>query len=201
MLSWADVQSTNPSAKQALSWLSGLDTHVVCGRVLEEDEGEFSTDDVICMRFNAQSNKGGSLPPRPPPPSPSPSSNSSQQEMEDRKEDEQSSSKKRSNVDDHGGKRSKKKKAPPPTTGWKKTKAPLQAKIALKKHVKIQWAQLFHILKNDSQQASIPKSVPNNFYYFGTVTAHGKNKSSWNVRFDVLPFDDNVVENIACTKP
>ena len=42
--------------------------------------------------------------------------------------------------------------------------------------------------------------MPNNFYYFGTVTACGKTKSSSNVRFDVLPFDDNVMENIAHAK-
>ena len=27
-----------------------------------------------------------------------------------------------------------------------------------------------------------------------------QNKSSWNIRFDVLPYNDNVMENIACTK-
>jgi len=44
----------------------------------------------------------------------------------------------------------------------------MQAKIALKKSVEIQQArQLFHILKNDAQLATIPKNVPNNLNYFG----------------------------------
>ena len=37
------------------------------------------------------------------------------------------------------------------------------------------------------QLATIPKNVPNNLNNFGTVNIYEKNKSSLNVKFDVLP--------------
>jgi hypothetical protein len=36
--------------------------------------------------------------------------------------------------------------------------------------------------------------------FFGTVVSHGKNKSSWNVKFDIFPSDDNVIQNISQAK-
>ncbi len=59
---------------------------------------------------------------------------------------------------------------------------------------------LYHILETDEQQGCIPKSLPNNFNFFGTVVASGAGKSTWNVKFDVLPSHDNVICNITRTK-
>jgi hypothetical protein len=41
----------------------------------------------------------------------------------------------------------------------------------------------------------IPKEIPNKYNFFGTVTSRGKNKGLWNVKWDVLPMDKNVVQN------
>jgi hypothetical protein len=57
--------------------------------------------------------------------------------------------------------------------------------------------QLYHILSNDKQHACIPKNVPNDYGFFGTVVSRGNGRSNWNVRFDVLPCDENVVVNIS----
>jgi hypothetical protein len=46
----------------------------------------------------------------------------------------------------------------------------------------------------------IPKNIPNKYNFFGTVISCGKNKSSWNVKWDVLPVDENIISNIAWTK-
>jgi hypothetical protein len=59
---------------------------------------------------------------------------------------------------------------------------------------------LYHILVTDDQQKIIPKDIPNKFQFFGTVVSQGKNKSSWNVKWDVLPESDNVIDNITRSK-
>jgi hypothetical protein len=59
---------------------------------------------------------------------------------------------------------------------------------------------LYHILETDEQQGCIPAALPNNFNFFGTVVARGAGKSTWNLKFDVLPVHDNVMCNITRTK-
>jgi hypothetical protein len=41
----------------------------------------------------------------------------------------------------------------------------------------------------------IPKNIPNKYNLFGTVISCGKNKSSWNVKWDVSPVDENIISN------
>ncbi len=60
--------------------------------------------------------------------------------------------------------------------------------------------QLYHILTSDSQHKMIPKNIPSKYNFFGTVISHGKNKSSWNVKWDVLPIDENIISNIVWEK-
>jgi len=61
-------------------------------------------------------------------------------------------------------------------------------------------SQLYHILVMDEQCKMIPKDIPNKFNFFGTVVSHGKNKSSWNVKWDFLPESDNIINNISRSK-
>jgi len=83
-----------------------------------------------------------------------------------------------------------------PKSTFRKSKENQRVKIGLRKRVKMRRFQLFHCLSTDQQRACIPKNVPNNYTFFGTVFSRGTGKSSWNVKFDVLPADDNVVSNI-----
>ena len=83
-----------------------------------------------------------------------------------------------------------------PKSTFRKSKENQRVKIGLRKRVKMCRFQLFHCLSTDQQRACIPKNVPNNYTFFGTVFSRGTGKSSWNVKFDVLPADDNVVSNI-----
>jgi hypothetical protein len=106
------------------------------------------------------------------------------------------SSKRKANAD--GNINNKWRSQPPKVTGRKDKEA--RVKIAIRKRVKIPCFQLYHILKTDHQRSSIPKTVPNNFMFFGTVTARGRVKNTWNVRFDVLPQEESVVENISRTR-
>ena len=85
---------------------------------------------------------------------------------------------------------------PPKTTGRKNIDNK-RLKIAIRRRVSMQRFQLYHILSNDKQRACIPKGVPNNYSFFGTVVSRGNGRSNWNVRFDVLPCDGNVVANIS----
>jgi len=93
--------------------------------------------------------------------------------------------------------RPKKRKATKTTS---RGKASARIKIKIRKRVKICRSQLFHNLSTDGQRASIPKDVPNKFMFFGTVISRGKGKSSWNVKWDVLPSSENVISNITRTK-
>jgi len=61
--------------------------------------------------------------------------------------------------------------------------------------------QLYHMLVTDEQWQKIPKEIPNKYNFFGTVVSWGKNKSSWNVKWDVLPVNDNMINNISRLKP
>ncbi len=69
-----------------------------------------------------------------------------------------------------------------------------------RQRVKIPWSQLYHILVTDDQWKIIPKDIPNEFQFFGTVVSWGNKKSSWNVNWDVLPESDNVIYNISRSK-
>ena len=57
--------------------------------------------------------------------------------------------------------------------------------------------QLYYILSSDKQHACISKNVPNDNTFFCAVVSRGGDRSSWNVRFDVLPCDENSVVNIS----
>ena len=94
--------------------------------------------------------------------------------------------------------KAKKPNNPPKTTSRKKKVE--RIKIALRKRVKIPRSGLYHILPTDEQRGCIPPGLPNNYNFFGTVVARGAGKSTWNVKFDVLPVHDNVVCNITRTK-
>jgi hypothetical protein len=69
-------------------------------------------------------------------------------------------------------------------------------KIKVQKRVKIPRFQLYHILQSDEQHAAIPKDIPNKYLFFGTVISRDKNKNSWNIKWDALPVNNNVVHNI-----
>jgi hypothetical protein len=73
-------------------------------------------------------------------------------------------------------------------------------KIKIKKWVKIALFQLYHILECDAQHDCIPKNVPNKHMFFGTVVARGKSKNTWNVKWGILPQNNNIVRNITRTK-
>jgi hypothetical protein len=95
--------------------------------------------------------------------------------------------------------RKRKKSIPPKTTGRKNDKND-RVKIKIRRRVKMGRFQLYHILTSDEQRKMIPKDIPNKHNFFGTVVSRGNNKSSWNVRFDILPLDQNVIQNISRTK-
>jgi len=91
-------------------------------------------------------------------------------------------------------------KLPPATMSQKSKVSPKGPKIGVKKRVKNYCSALYHILSTDQQTGCIPKNTPNNHLYFGTITGTGSKKHCWNVKFDVLPHNDNVVSNITCSK-
>jgi hypothetical protein len=95
--------------------------------------------------------------------------------------------------------KSSKNKKPPKTTG-RKSATNERVKIKVRRRVKISRFQLYHLLVTDEQRKKIPKDIPNKYNFFGTVISRGKNKGSWNVKFDVLPVDENVLHNISRVK-
>jgi len=66
-----------------------------------------------------------------------------------------------------------------------------RVKIKVKKRVKIARFQLYNILECNAQRDCIPKNVPNKHMFFGTVVARGKSKNTWNVKWDILPQNNN----------
>jgi hypothetical protein len=75
-----------------------------------------------------------------------------------------------------------------------------RVKIKIRRSVKIPRSQLYHILLTDDQWKMIPKDIPNKFQFFGIIVSGGKNKSSWNVKWDVLPKSNNIIYNIMRSK-
>jgi hypothetical protein len=73
-------------------------------------------------------------------------------------------------------------------------------KIKIRKRVKITRSQLYHILVSDDQRNAIPKNVQNKLLFFGTVISRGKRKSTWNVKWGILPTNNNAVNSITRTK-
>jgi hypothetical protein len=55
-------------------------------------------------------------------------------------------------------------------------------------------------LELDEQRAVIPKYIPNKHMFFGPVVARGRSKNSWNVKWNILPVNHNIIENITRTK-
>jgi hypothetical protein len=70
----------------------------------------------------------------------------------------------------------------------------------VRRTVKIKRSQLYHLLTTDTQRTCIPKDIPNEFCFFGTVTVRGAVKGAWSGKFDVLPINQNVIENISRVK-
>jgi hypothetical protein len=132
-----------------VSGCNGL-IHVPFGWVLEDDEGSFKADSVVCPRCVQV------------------------------------------------GQKSRKRKNPPkPTARKSEGDRNERVKIKIRRTVKIPHSQLYHILTTDEQHKMILKDIPNTFPFFGTVVSHGKNKSSWNAKWDVLSESDNVIHNIS----
>lgn len=99
-----------------------------------------------------------------------------------------------------GEPKGRKRKNPPIPTARKTDNRNERVKIKIRRRVKIPRSQLYHILVTDEQRKMIPKDIPNKFNFFGTVVSRGKNKSSWNVKWDVLPESDNIINNISRSK-
>jgi hypothetical protein len=202
--------------------------HMVCGRVLICDEGDFKEDSVVCPRCDPklQEKRGAGIgasiislinnliqpteqqqisPPTeqqqisPPIEEQQMFQSNEEQQMSPTNEQQMPLPNGQPQEQEQPNTRSRKKrKAPPPTTGRAKKVA--RVKIKVRKRVKIPRFQLYHILQSDEQRAVIPKDIPNKYLFFGTVVSRGKNKNSWNVKWDALPASDNVVQNITRTK-
>ena len=98
-----------------------------------------------------------------------------------------------------------KRLTPPKTTSHKKQKKKDTGDVRIRvgKHIKITCSALFHVLKSKAQQDCLIKDVANSYPYFGTVVKGGGMKSDkkrWDVCFDVLPHEDQIIENMAWTK-
>jgi len=97
-----------------------------------------------------------------------------------------------------------KQNAPPKTTShMKQKKESGDIRIGIGKCMKIQWGQLYHILSSKEQRACLPYGVAQTYNYFGTVLGGGGTKTAkkgWDVCFDILPHDDNVIKNISRNK-
>ena len=65
--------------------------------------------------------------------------------------------------------------------------------------VKSQRKQLFHILETEAQRASLSSEVGNTYNYYGKVVG-GNSFKGWNVQFDLLPHNDNIIKQISQTK-
>jgi len=87
-----------------------------------------------------------------------------------------------------------------PKTIGQKSDTNNRVKIKLQRGVKMIHFQLYHMLVTDEQLHKTPKEIPNKYNFFGTVVSRGKNKSSWNVKWEVLPVNDNVINNISRSK-
>jgi hypothetical protein len=90
-------------------------------------------------------------------------------------------------------------KKPPKTTG-QKSDTNNRVKIKVQRRLKMSRFQLYHMLVTDEQRHKIPKDIPNKYNFISTVVSQGKNKSSWNVKWDVLPVNNNVINNISRSK-
>jgi hypothetical protein len=234
--------------------------HLLCGRCLWEDEGEFKADMVICPRCDPK-RKGSQAPLRPgqglksprrmqplncvpplqpiepqPPPKPAPSRNKLRKtnppqlpttESNQPQVEEPTTETNQPQLLEEPTKESNQPQVEEPTTETnqpqlleeptkesnqpkrKKSVAPKtscrgksvgRVKIKIRRRVKIPRSQFYHLLQSDDQRATIPKDVPNKYMFFGTVISRGKGKSSWNVKWDTLPVDNNVISNITRTK-
>ena len=69
--------------------------------------------------------------------------------------------------------------------------------------MKIERRNLYHILSTDSQRACLPHGVSADYLYFGTVVSGRGTKTirkGWDVKFDVLPMEENIIKNITRSK-
>lgn len=93
---------------------------------------------------------------------------------------------------------------PPKTTSRKKQKSQgNELRIGVGKRVKIKRSNLYHILRTSEQRQCLPHGVSSDYCYAGTVVAGGGVKTAkkgWDVMFDVLPANENIVGNITRNK-
>jgi hypothetical protein len=73
----------------------------------------------------------------------------------------------------------------------KQASGPKAACIKRGERVKVKRVDLYHRL-SDNQKQLIPKNIPNDYCFFGTVTG-GNSKDGWDIKFDILPESDAVV--------
>ena len=211
----AECKAPNHQLRKHCPGCNGL-IHVMCGRVLFDDEGDFKADATVCPRCDPRSEQRTSNQARAQlhgSDSDEEQSTASKHDIEaagrsdafrgpggipeDENNENEGDGRKRRTVSSDGNSKKAKSTLPPKPTGRKKEQA--RVKIAIRKRVKIARSRLYHILATEHQRASIPKDIPNIYCFFGTVVSRSKNKGSWNVKFDVLPVDENVVENIVRT--
>jgi hypothetical protein len=68
--------------------------------------------------------------------------------------------------------------------------------------VKVSHGDIFHVLSPDQRQHT-PQDIRNSHPLFGKVVGGGGNKTakkSWDIKLDILPFDDNKVMNVTRSK-
>ena len=85
------------------------------------------------------------------------------------------------------------------TTCRRSTKRGSSTRIGLKVRVKTQRQHLYHILITDSQRKSLSTEVGNTYNYYGRVVG-GNSFKGWNVQYDLLPHNDNIIKGISRTK-
>ena len=145
----------------------------MCGRALEEDEGEYKCDQIVCPTCDPSKKSSGKAP----------NEKAGAENVDDEDigkeqgggDDEQVTKEQGASAAEKSGGQKWKQWQPPAMTSQKGTKASSKGpKIGVKKRVKIQCSSLFLILSTDKQRGSILKSTPNNHWFFGTVTDNGR---------------------------
>ena len=71
--------------------------------------------------------------------------------------------------------------------------------IGLNVQVKTQRQHSYHILITEAQRKSLSTEVGNTYNYYGKVV-RGNLFKGWNVQYNLLPHNDNIIKGISCTK-
>ena len=95
----------------------------------------------------------------------------------------------------------RKKSADPQMTSRKRRSSCSKsgAKIGINSRVKTTRSNLYHALISDVQRECLPSTQANNHNYYGTVVS-GSSSKGYNVRFDALPHEENIVESFSRQK-